>query len=140
MLVAMVVIWAYGCNLVSLLAARNIPQSIQNLKDLVDTNIKILLRPSTAISAYLEQRAEFGAFEDRLVHIGVSEYVPTLEDIRRGTHVHITIEIVCNKLMSQDFSKSGRCDFYQSRDAFIANPMSMVVQQGSPLLPAINHR
>ncbi|ROT84852.1 olfactory ionotropic receptor IR7 [Penaeus vannamei] len=140
MLVAMVIIWAYGCNLVSLLAARNIPQSIQNLQDLVDTDIQVLLRPNTALSAYLEQRAEFGAFEDRVVHIGFSDYVPTLEDIRRGTHVHITVEMLCSELMSQDFSKSGRCDFYQSRDAFMANPMSMIVQRGSPLLPAINHR
>lgn len=53
MLVAMVIIWAYGCNLVSLLAARNIPQSIQNLQDLVDTDIQVLLRPNTALSAYL---------------------------------------------------------------------------------------
>ncbi|XP_037778390.1 glutamate receptor ionotropic, delta-2-like isoform X1 [Penaeus monodon] len=140
MLVAMVIIWAYGCNLVSLLAARNIPQSIQNLQDLVDSDIHILLRPDTALSAYLEHRAEFGAIENRIVHIGFSDYLPTLEDIRRGTHVHITVEMVCSKLMSQDFSKSGRCDFYQSRDAFMANPMSMIVQRGSPLLQAINHR
>lgn len=53
MLVAMVVTMGYSSTLVSLLAARNIPQSIQNLQDLVDTDIQVLLRPNTALSAYL---------------------------------------------------------------------------------------
>lgn len=54
MLVAMVVTMGYSSTLVSLLAARNIPQPINSLRDLVDSDSVVVMKPKTAFTDFFE--------------------------------------------------------------------------------------
>lgn len=54
MLVAMVVTMGYSSTLVSLLAARNIPQPINSLRDLVDSDSIVVMKPKTAFTDFFE--------------------------------------------------------------------------------------
>lgn len=56
MLVAMVVTMGYSSTLVSLLAARNIPQPINSLRDLVDSDSVVVMKPKTAFTDFFEVR------------------------------------------------------------------------------------
>lgn len=56
MLVAMVVTMGYSSTLVSLLAARNIPQPINSLRDLVDSDSIVVMKPKTAFTDFFEVR------------------------------------------------------------------------------------
>ncbi|XP_047469096.1 probable glutamate receptor [Penaeus chinensis] len=148
MLVAMVVTMGYSSTLVSLLAARNIPQPINSLRELVDSDSVVVMKPKTAFTDFFEN-APGGVYKEvgDLRHVGRVEYAVHQEHarildtlVRGGVHTFIEADYNSFKLMADDFRRKGRCDFYQSRDTFLASPMSVVVPRGSPLLAAINHR
>lgn len=66
MMVTMIVVMGYSSTLVSLLAARNIPQPIQSLSDLVQSDNVVILKPNSGSTTYV------------LVSCSVSVYVHDL--------------------------------------------------------------
>lgn len=53
MMVTMIVVMGYSSTLVSLLAARNIPQPIQSLSDLVQSDNVVILKPNSGSTTYV---------------------------------------------------------------------------------------
>ncbi|XP_069941776.1 glutamate receptor-like [Cherax quadricarinatus] len=60
--------------------------------------------------------------------------------VRHGRYVIIQIEILISMFVSNDFSHTGRCDFYKSRERLMPAILASIAQKGSPLIPAFNKR
>ncbi|XP_063584969.1 glutamate receptor ionotropic, delta-2-like [Penaeus indicus] len=147
MLVAMVMAWSYSCNLVSLLAARQVPQPIQSLRDVIDSDVKVITSRFTAFTHMLDH-VESGIFKElsdlrlknRWVYSKYGEADKPMELTRQGDHVQLTLDISAKQSVSDYFTKTGLCDFYLPRETFLPGPTSIVLQKGTPILQAVNHR
>ncbi|KAG7160557.1 Glutamate receptor ionotropic, delta-2-like 5 [Homarus americanus] len=150
--VAMMVMWSYTGNLVSLLAVRHIPQPLQTLRDVIEeSNLKVIVEPKTILTDHLDS-AKSGDLRDigDLVNVGRIKYevtsdllhvVDTL--VRDGDHTLATIKISLIKFISELSRKTGkhsRCDFYIVRETLNHVSQCMVGQKGNPIVPAMSHR
>ncbi|XP_063586266.1 probable glutamate receptor [Penaeus indicus] len=154
MMVTMIVIMGYSSTLVSLLAARNIPQPIQSLADLVDSDNVVILKPDSGSTTYVLPTMGFesstsGIYKElgdlrlvnRMAFIKSKDRDTALDTlVRGGLHSFYDVDFSLSELISDDFSKLGRCDFYLSRESSLARPASVGVTPGSAILPALNHR
>ncbi|ROT73523.1 olfactory ionotropic receptor IR4 [Penaeus vannamei] len=147
MLVAMVMAWSYSCNLVSLLAARHVPQPIQSLRDVIDSDVKVITSRFTAFTHMLDH-AESGIFKElsdlrqknRWVYSEYGDKDTSMELTRQGDHVQFTLGISAKQSVSDYFTETGRCDFYLPRVTFLPGPTSIVLQKGTPIREAVNYR
>ncbi|KAK3864286.1 hypothetical protein Pcinc_030018 [Petrolisthes cinctipes] len=145
----LVMTWCYSSNLTSLLAVRRIPQSIQTLRTLIDDpSLTLILTPNTIITTALAHSQE-GELKEvhrldsagRTVYVQINDFPRTLDTlVKQDDHVLLGTTSVMATLIAQSFSQTGECSFYLSRQKVISNIHSMVVQQGSPILPAISYR
>ncbi|XP_047470488.1 probable glutamate receptor [Penaeus chinensis] len=148
MMVTMIVIMGYSSTLVSLLAARNIPQPIQSLSDLVHSDNVVILKPNSGSTTYILSSTsgiykELGDLRlvNRMDFIKSKDRDTALDTlVRGGLHSFYDVDFSLSELISDDFSKLGRCDFYLSRESSLARPASVGVTPGSAILPALNHR
>ncbi|XP_071531480.1 uncharacterized protein [Panulirus ornatus] len=60
--------------------------------------------------------------------------------VRRGEHVIVTGDQYGTTLISRDFSRKGRCDFYLSREGYMPAMSCMIGQKDSPLVPIMTKR
>ncbi|XP_071545451.1 probable glutamate receptor [Panulirus ornatus] len=149
MMVTLVLTRSYAGNLMSLLAVRHIPQPYQSLRDVLDDPaVNMIWQKNSVLSQYF-QFVKSGLFRevgdlakhDRLIYKNPQEFPSSVDQlVRPGDHVLVEVQLSVIMLMAQDFSRTGQCDFYTSRDGYLSARLSMIVKKDSPLAPAINMR
>ncbi|XP_042233425.1 probable glutamate receptor [Homarus americanus] len=149
MLMTLVLTRSYAGNLMSLLAVRHIPQPFQSLREVIDDPSTITIWQSrsinaeylrTAKSGIIQEVADLGA-DGRVMYTTHEKYKSVVDTlVRRGTHVLVDIHINIRNLMAQDFSQSGRCDFYTSREGYLPFPAGIISQKDNPIVPAMHKR
>ncbi|XP_042219559.1 glutamate receptor 4-like, partial [Homarus americanus] len=147
MLTTLVLTRSYAGNLMSLLAVRHIPQPYQTLQDVLDDPSVIMIWQSGSTNEHIIHSAQSGIFQEvaktetsgRIKFHTIKEFPRSVNSlVRRGDHVLIEVEEISNMFMSQDFSHSGSCDFYMSREGFLPMMLSMIGPKNSPLVPAMS--
>ncbi|XP_042239055.1 probable glutamate receptor [Homarus americanus] len=149
LLMTLVLTQSYSGTLMSLLAVRYIPQPLQTLRDLLNEHsITMIWEANTAYVQYLKS-AESGIFREvmdtekagRIMYVKSTEYTYMRDElVRLGTHVFLGEDLSGKVLMAQDFSNTGRCDFYASKEIFLPFMFCMIGQKNSPLLLSLNER
>ncbi|KAK7081679.1 hypothetical protein SK128_020365 [Halocaridina rubra] len=144
-----VLIWSYNCNLIALLATRHIGLPIQSLQDLIDhPNMGLVLQKYSVFASAIEQ-AETGILKQvgalrkkgRLVFVERGSHQEGLDKyVSKGTHVFLTGHGNANEIVTQHYSKTGRCDLYIAKETILPYGCSYILKKGSPLLPAINYK
>ncbi|XP_071525441.1 uncharacterized protein [Panulirus ornatus] len=149
MMMTLVLTRSYSGNLMSLLAVRHIPQPYHTLRDVLDdSTVAMIWQKNSAQEQYLHS-VESGIFrevadledEGRLKFLIQTEFRDNIDTVvRRGDHVFTGPSTALRHLVTQDFSQTGRCDFYISREGFLPFSASMISQKHSPLSHAISKR
>ncbi|XP_069941764.1 probable glutamate receptor [Cherax quadricarinatus] len=149
MMVTLVLTRSYSGNLFALLAVRHIPQPYQSLRDVVDDpSVKIIWEKGSATIPYLKS-ATSGIYREiadlekvgRLIWRARPQFIETIDVlVRRGDHVIIEIDVGIKAYIARDFTKSGRCSFYVSREGFLHVMFSMIGPKNSPIIPALDKR
>ncbi|XP_069940070.1 glutamate receptor U1-like isoform X2 [Cherax quadricarinatus] len=149
MMVTLVLTRSYSGNLMALLAVRHISEPYQSLRDVVDdSSVKMIWEKDSGAGPILKL-AESGIYREiaetekvgRLVwrtHPQFAEAIDTL--VRRGDHVLMEVDTAEKAYVAQDFTKTGECSFYQSREEFLQIMLAMIGPKNSPIVPALNKR
>ncbi|KAK3868011.1 hypothetical protein Pcinc_026557 [Petrolisthes cinctipes] len=141
LIAVLVVMRTYSGALTSLLAVKKVGLKYDSLKDaLADPRLTLVMEGSTALTAYLKS-AKSGVYGELARAVGerglqvkasqMQEAAYTL--LPQGGHAMFLERIGCNKVYSDHFSKTGRCDFYLSRGVFWPLLYSVVVPRHHPL-------
>nr|XP_053632778.1 glutamate receptor ionotropic, delta-2-like [Cherax quadricarinatus] len=149
MMIGQVLIKSYSGNLMSSLAVKYIRQPYQTLRDLLDDTSAIMIwhSQSTYLSHVFSQQS--GIYRDvyeagsnrRIMYQTLFQFFNITKTlVRQGRYAIVQIEILINMVISDDFSHTGRCDFYTSRERLLPTIMASIAQKGSPLIPAFNKR
>nr|XP_053636400.1 glutamate receptor-like [Cherax quadricarinatus] len=149
MMVTLVLTRSYSGNLMALLAVRHIPQPYKTLRDVVDDpSVTVIWEKDSATVPFLKT-AKSGIYREiadaekigRLIYLPHRQYPETIDTlVRRGDHVITGDHNGFKSTIAQDFTKTGKCSFYESKEEFMQVILSMVSQQDSPLVPALNKR
>ncbi|XP_053626541.1 probable glutamate receptor [Cherax quadricarinatus] len=149
MMITLVITRSYSGNLMALLAVRHIPQPYQSLRDVMDdSSVTVIWEKDSASVPYLKS-ANSGIYREvadaektgRLIWRTHSEFAEALDTlVRRGDHVLIDVDNAIRSYIAQDFTKTGQCSFYESREEFLLIMLSMIGQKDSPLVPALSKR
>ncbi|KAG7162325.1 putative olfactory ionotropic receptor IR7-like 2 [Homarus americanus] len=149
MLMTLVLTRSYAGNLMSLLAVRHISQPYQTLHDVVEDSAAIMIWKAKTIYVNIFRSSNSGIFhevgdlEDKgRVILKSHKELPSVLDtlVRRGDHIILDVDVSIFNLMSQDFSRTGRCDFYKSRASYFFFIYSLALQKNSPLTPGMSKR
>ncbi|XP_042208730.1 glutamate receptor ionotropic, delta-1-like isoform X2 [Homarus americanus] len=116
LVVAMMVMWSYSGNLVSLLAVRHIPQPIQKMRDVADDSSQnIIIEPKTIMTHTFSivKTGDVGSLA-ALGDVGRIKYVVSSElqcaaetMVSDGHHALITCKLCLIKIISDLFYKTG---------------------------------
>ncbi|XP_069181512.1 probable glutamate receptor isoform X2 [Procambarus clarkii] len=150
MLMMLVLMQSYSGNLMSLLAVRYIPQPFQTLRALLDSSSSttMIWEYNTAYVNYF-RTSKSGIFREvhqidqagHIMYLLATEYSTMLDHlVREGPYAFVGEGLTIKVLAGQDFSKTGRCDFYTSREAFMSFLYCMIGPKTSPLIPSISRR
>ncbi|XP_042242544.1 probable glutamate receptor [Homarus americanus] len=147
MLMSLVLVKSYAGTLMSVLAVRHIEQPYQTLRDLLDSpsttmiwhrgskNIEYIKSVESGIYREVAETESRGGIKYQTLF----EFFHSADTlVRRGDHVLIDIEILMSMIISRDISKTGRCDFYLSRERLLPSVLAPIGQKNSPLVPAIS--
>ncbi|XP_069177539.1 glutamate receptor ionotropic, delta-2-like [Procambarus clarkii] len=140
---------SYGGNLISYLAVRYIPRPYPTLQDFLDDpSAKLIWQRDSSTEQYIRLRG-FGLTEDlaaleetgRVIRFTLDQFSHSIDTlVRRGGHLILYYDEGVPALLGQDFSKSGRCDFYVLKDKFKPSMTSMMVPKDSPFLHVFNNK
>ncbi|XP_071535556.1 probable glutamate receptor [Panulirus ornatus] len=147
MMTTLVLTRSYASNLMSLLAVRHIPQPYQTLRDVLDDTSVTMIWQSNSTNAHYFRSVDFGIYKEvadaekggRTLFVRIGEfahYIDTL--VSQGDHVLIEAETLTKFLLSIEFSRRGKCDFYLSRGGFLPRMYGLIGQKKSPIVPAIS--
>ncbi|XP_042233744.1 probable glutamate receptor [Homarus americanus] len=149
MLMTLVLTRSYAGNLMALLAVRHIPQPYQSFRDVLDDPSPIMIWQRSSINAEYLRIVKSGIlyevanlkYEDRLMYRTQAEY-PRLVDtlVREGHHILFGVGVLMRNLMAKDYTRTGRCDFYTSREKYLPFSASVVSQKDNPIIPAMQKR
>ncbi|KAG7162323.1 putative olfactory ionotropic receptor IR7-like 1 [Homarus americanus] len=149
MLMTLVLTRSYSGNLMSLLAVRHIPEPYQTLEDVVkDPSVTMIWKTKTIYVTHFRTSTsgifrEVGALEQkgRVIHRVAADIRDAFDTlVRRGDHVLLDVENSIFNRMTQDFSQTGRCDFYKTKAKYFRFMYAMVGQKDSLLIPAVSQR
>nr|XP_045620069.1 probable glutamate receptor [Procambarus clarkii] len=149
MMVALVLTRSYAGNLMALLAVRHVPQPYQTLQDVLNDPSAIMMWQRNSINAEYLRVVKSGSIYEaaqlerkgRLLYVTQEEYARLMATvIRAGTHVLFDISISLRNLIAKEYSLTGRCDFYTSKDKYLAFSASLITQKDNPLVPAVKYR
>ncbi|XP_069191782.1 probable glutamate receptor [Procambarus clarkii] len=148
-LVTVVLTQSYAGNLMALLAVRHIPQPYQSRQQVLDDpSVTIIWLKGSAIEDILHS-AESGIYREmamaektgRLIYSAHAEHAKLINTVvRRGDHVIIIINTSLKSHIAQDFTKTGGCSFYSSREEFLPTNFGMVAAKDNPIIPSLNRR
>ncbi|XP_071523914.1 LOW QUALITY PROTEIN: glutamate receptor ionotropic, delta-2-like [Panulirus ornatus] len=149
MMMTLVLTRSYSGNLMSLLAVRHIPQPYHTLRDVLDDpTVAMIWQKNSAQEQYLRS-VKSGIFreiadleaEGRVKFQPQSQFRESVNTLlRRGDHVLAEPAATVRNLVIQDFSRTGRCDFYVSKEGFLPYSSSLISQKNSPLLHGLSKR
>nr|XP_053636697.1 probable glutamate receptor [Cherax quadricarinatus] len=149
MMVTLVLTRSYSGNLMALLAVRHISQPYQSLQDVVDDpSVKMIWEKGSNVLSYLDS-AESGIYREiadtgkvgRLIYITRRHFSEAIDTVvRQGDHVLMLAATGLVAYVAQDFTKTGKCSFYGSREEFLQIMFAMIGQKDSPIIPALNKR
>nr|XP_053652046.1 uncharacterized protein LOC128702062 [Cherax quadricarinatus] len=148
MMVTLVLTRSYSGNLMALLAVRHISQPYQSLQDVLDDPSAIMMWQRNSINAEYLQVVKSGLLykvanlesKSRLLYVSQGEYNTLLDSVvRRGHHVLFDVGVTLRNLMAQHYSRTGKCDFYTSRETYLAFSASVISQKDNPILPALKY-
>nr|XP_053632773.1 glutamate receptor-like [Cherax quadricarinatus] len=149
MMVTLVLTRSYSGNLMALLAVRHISEPYQSRRQVLDDpSVTMIWLKGSATGTYL-QLAESGIYREiadaekigRLIfktHAEVPESINTL--VRRGDHVLIDVGNALGSHISEEFTKTGKCSFYSSKEEFLPLIFGMIGPTDHPIIPAFNER
>ncbi|XP_063872532.1 probable glutamate receptor [Scylla paramamosain] len=148
MLMTMVLTRSYEGNLMSLLAVRHLPQPYQTLGDVVDDPSVVMVWEKQGAPMQAVIDATFGIFyevkkkeeQGRLRVLQRIDYDSILDEVIRQHKVIIDYDLVTTGTISKHFSRTGRCDLYVGHGNILAQPIALMSQKDSPLIPALNER
>ncbi|XP_071526994.1 LOW QUALITY PROTEIN: probable glutamate receptor [Panulirus ornatus] len=149
MMMTLVLTRSYAGNLMSLLAVRHIPQPYHTLRDVLDDPTVTMLWEGNNAYVQYYRSVNSGIFREiadsenvgRIQYVRSTQFPASMETlVRQGSHVLIAEDLYGRVLMAQDFSRTGHCDFYASREVFLPFMFAMVGQKNSPLVPVISGR
>nr|XP_045611861.1 glutamate receptor ionotropic, kainate glr-3-like [Procambarus clarkii] len=149
MMVMLVLTRSYSGNLLALLAVRYIPHPYQTLEDVVhDPSVKMIWKANTIDQTYYRTSTsgiyrKVGDLETkgRVVIVPHSDIEAALDTlVRQGDHVLMETDDDVISLMFDDFLRTGRCDFYKSKEGYLWFIFSLVLQKNSPFLHVVNKR
>ncbi|KAG7162428.1 putative olfactory ionotropic receptor IR7-like 5 [Homarus americanus] len=147
MLMTLVLTRSYAGNLMALLAVRHISEPYHSLREVLDDpSVTMLWLKDTPVSRYLTT-VESGIFreigdlerEGRLLwrtHLQFTKDKDTW--VRRGTHVLMDVHNGLTMSIAKDFTETGECSFYESKEEFL--PLIFAMVGLSPLVPALSKR
>ncbi|XP_050714181.1 probable glutamate receptor isoform X2 [Eriocheir sinensis] len=148
LMTVLVMMRTYSGSLTSQLAVKTVEIKYDSLQDVLnDPDVILILEGSTALTGHLEGATSgvFGSLATAVKTRGLQVRASQMQDVARsslqdGRHAMFLERIGCNNLFSDDFSSTGRCDYYMSRGVFWPLLYSLVLPLKSPLLPLINAR
>nr|XP_053632775.1 glutamate receptor ionotropic, delta-2-like [Cherax quadricarinatus] len=149
MMVTLVLTQSYSGNLMALLAVRHIPQPFQSLHDLIDDSKVITIWETESASVQYLHSVESGIFREianlenkgRLIYRTQPQFAVSIDTlVRRGDHVLMEVDMSLKVYMAQDFTHTGQCSFYESREEFLPLMFAMIGQKDSPLVPVLSKR
>ncbi|XP_047468311.1 glutamate receptor U1-like [Penaeus chinensis] len=145
----MVIMKSFSSALTSLLAVRNIPVRIDYLRDLVDDrSFQLVFETSTALTATMEQ-ATSGIYQElrgvaargRVNFLKASDlFDVAFSSVREGGVALLVEDATIRKIISDDFSLKGTCDYYIGKESYYPLIFCIVGVPGLPIMPAINYR
>ncbi|XP_069160802.1 probable glutamate receptor [Procambarus clarkii] len=148
-LVAVVLTQSYAGNLMALLAVRHISQPFQSRRQVLDDPaVTMIWLKGSGLREYL-QCVESGIYREiaeaekkgRLVWRTQGQYPRDMNTVvRRGDHVLIDVGNALITYIAQDFSRTGKCSFYSSREGFLPLNFGMISSKDNPIIPAFNKR
>ncbi|KAG7159495.1 probable glutamate receptor isoform X1 [Homarus americanus] len=149
MVMVLVLSRSYASTLMSILAVRYIPQPYEYLRDLLDDPATTMVWEANTMYVQYLRSVESGIFrevmdsekEGRIIYVKTTEYTYMRDElVRLGTYVFLGEDLSGKVLMAQDFSNTGACDFYSSKEMFLPFMFAMIGQKNSPLVPALSKR
>ncbi|XP_045601688.1 probable glutamate receptor [Procambarus clarkii] len=149
MLLMLVLTRSYSGTLTSILAVRYVPEPFQTLRALLDSPRVTLVWEANTMYVQYFRSVDSGIFREvmdsekagRIKYVKSTEYTYMRDHlVRQGKHVFLGEDLSSKVLMAQDFSNTGACDFYTSRDKFLPFMFAMIGQKESPLVPALSQR
>ncbi|XP_068217817.1 glutamate receptor ionotropic, kainate glr-3-like [Palaemon carinicauda] len=148
MLSMLIVIRSYSGTMTSMLAVKTVPIKYDSLSDvLVDPKVKILMEGSTALTAHLQTVKEgiYKDLADALKTRGIFVKASAMQEeayryLPQGQHAMLLEAVGSNNIYSDHFQKTGRCDFYKSREVFWPLHYALIVRQGSTLRNLVDSR
>nr|XP_045600623.1 glutamate receptor U1-like [Procambarus clarkii] len=148
-LVTVVLTQSYAGNLMALLAVRYIPQPYQSLRDVLDDGSVITIWEKGSSNVQFVREIESGMYREiadlkdkgRLIYIVHTEFEESMHTlVKRGDYVLMELDYGVKIYMSRDFTSSGKCSFYESREGFMTLMFAMAGQKGSPVVSALSKR
>nr|XP_045601351.1 probable glutamate receptor [Procambarus clarkii] len=149
LVVVLVLTRSYSGTLTSTLAVKYIPQPYQTLRALLDDQSIVMVWERGSVYMQYVLGVQSGIFHEvmesqkkgRLMLATTPEY-DTVADtlVTKGRHALVIEDLTSRVIMTNHFSRTGRCDFYQSREVFLPAFLCMIGQKGSPLVPAMSNR
>ncbi|XP_045101286.1 glutamate receptor ionotropic, delta-1-like [Portunus trituberculatus] len=148
MLMTMVLTRSYEGNLMSLLAVRYLPQPYQTLRDVLDdpSMVMVWFKQGATMQAVMDSTSGIlhevkqSEKKGRLIFLSSAEYDNILNDLIEQKKVIVDFDTITTVLRNRYFSRTGRCDFYTGSETIMANPLALISQKDSPLIPPINTR
>ncbi|KAG7162430.1 Ionotropic receptor 93a-like 18 [Homarus americanus] len=149
MLMTLVLTRSYAGNLMALLAVRHISEPYHSLREVLDDpSVTMVWLKGSSVGRYLTE-AESGIFrevgdrekEGRLLWRTQAQFPNDIDTwVRRGTHVLMEVHYGLKMSLGKDYTKTGECSFYESKEEFLPLIFAMVGPKNSPLVPAISKR
>nr|XP_045611739.1 probable glutamate receptor [Procambarus clarkii] len=147
LLALLVILRSYSGALTSLLAVRQIPVKIDTLRDLIDAKeYGLIFETSTAMSVYMKE-AKSGIFAEleKVNKKGRSQFLissllfnAAFTLVRSKNYALLVEETTIKKIISDDFSSKGRCDFYMAKETYFPLIFCIIAHKGLPIMPAVN--
>nr|XP_045587465.1 uncharacterized protein LOC123749422 [Procambarus clarkii] len=147
MMVAQVLVKSYSGNLMSGLAVRHIKQPYQTLRSVVDDPSAIMMWFTDSKHRQNFNSVQSGIYRDvfeagskgRIQYRNIYESLQNISALLSdGRHVLIGNEILLNIIISKEFSHTGNCYYYLSRERLLPSLLVSIGQKNSPLVPALS--
>ncbi|XP_069939959.1 probable glutamate receptor [Cherax quadricarinatus] len=140
---------SYSGNLMALLAVRHISEPYQSRRQVLDDpTVTMIWMKGSGLEDYLKS-VESGIYWEmanaekigRLIWRTQAQFPGDVNTLVRGGH-HVLMDAGNGVIahIAQDFSKTGECSFYCSREGFLPLIFGMISSQNNPLIPALNKR
>ncbi|XP_050713863.1 probable glutamate receptor [Eriocheir sinensis] len=149
MLTMLVLTKSYAGNLMSLLAVKYVPQPFQTLRDVLDDSKIISIWQRYSSNEQFLREVDSGIYhevaelekESRLMFRTQGEFPESLRTlVRPGHHILIDAGVTVRNLIAQQFSMTGQCDFFRSKEGFLPFSAVVTTQRNNPLMNGLDKR